>query len=135
MYFVTIVTSLSDPYPINMDKVDYEAKLTEEVEKLRKFQTSLSQEFKATHNEATDGEPELEPAVVAKTIQQKFLKSALSACDTIVHLLEFADKDAVKFSVAKYVIDNIRANPDAKGETLDDLLKQLTANSTTPSEE
>lgn len=127
MYFVTIVTSLNDPYPVNMDKVDYEAKLAEEVQQLRKFQESLAQEYQATLSANDDGEPELDPAVVAKAIQQKFLKSALAACDTIVHLLEFADKDAVKFGVAKYVIDKVAANPAAKGDTLDDLLKQLTA--------
>ena len=110
-----------------MDKVDYEAKLAEEVQQLRKFQESLAQEYQATLNANDDGEPELDPAVVAKSIQQKFLKSALAACDTIVHLLEFADKDAVKFGVAKYVIDKVAANPAAKGDTLDDLLKQLTA--------
>jgi hypothetical protein len=135
MYFVTIVTSLDAPYPINMDKVDYEAKLAEEVEKLRKFQTSLQTEYRTTHSEASDGEPELDPVVVAKAIQQKFLKSALDACDTIVHLVTYSDKDAVRFGVAKYIIDKVTSNPDAKGETLDDLLKQLTANSATPTEE
>lgn len=134
MYFVTIVTSFPPPYPVHMDKVDYEAKLAQEVTKLRAFQEAMQSEYRSTHQEATDGEPELDPAVVAKQIQQKFLKSALAACDTIIHLVEFSDKDAVRFGVAKYIIDKVTSNPDAKGETLEDLLSQLTANTENPTD-
>lgn len=130
IYIVTFVTSFLPPYDAHMDKVDYEAKLAAEVLKLQDFQKSLQSEYAATHIANTEGEPELDPAQVAKELNQKFLRNAIKAVDSVIYLMEFADKDSVKFAVAKYIIDNIKNNPEAKGETLDDLLKQLTANST-----
>lgn len=98
-----------------MDKIDYEAKLLEEVTKLRDFQTALEQEHKSINAESTDGEPVLDAAVVYSAAEQKLLRSVSQAADTVVNLLEYADKDATKFAVAKYVLDLARSH-NAAGE-------------------
>jgi hypothetical protein len=114
-----------------MDKVDYEAKLAAEVEKLRKYQADLAAEYTQTVADAADGSPELIPADVIKRANARLLNTVDKAVDCIVHLVEHADKDATRFAVAKYVIDRVGANPDSKGETLDELLKKLTAGNDT----
>lgn len=112
-----------------MDKVDYEAKLAAEVLKLKNFQKSLEQEYNATVKANSQDEPELIPADVIKRVNNKLLNAVDKAADCIVHLVEHADKDATRFAVAKYVIDRVGADPNSKGETLDDLLRKLTADS------
>lgn len=125
------VTSLTPPYHANMDKVDYEAKLASEVEKLRKFQESLEAEYTQTVQANNDGEPEIDPVALVKRIDTKLLQAADQATDTVLHLLEHADKDATKFAIAKYVIDRAgsRVAPGSS-DPMEELLKKLTATTT-----
>ena len=122
-----IVTSFPAAYPASMDKVDYEAKLAEEVEKLRNFQEALESEHKAISNEATDGEPLLVAEQVIARAEQKLLKAVDTAVDTIVLLAEHADKDSTRFAVCRYILDGAKKHPEAAGDPMDALLKKLTA--------
>jgi len=110
-----------------MDKVDYEAKLAEEVAKLRSFQDALEAEHKSINAEANDGAPTLVASEVLKRAEQKLLGAVEQAADTIVNLAEFADKDSTKFAVAKYIIESAKGHPEAEGDPMDMLLKKLTA--------
>jgi len=98
-----------------MDKIDYEAKLALEVEKLREYQQALSEEHNATLKANSDGAPLLDAAQVYAAAEQKLLSVVSQAADTIVNLVEYADKDATKFSVSKYVIELARDHSDKTG--------------------
>lgn len=112
-----------------MDKVDYEAKLAQEVQKLQEYQKALLEEHAQIIAEASDGEPLLDAATVAQASTQKFLKAVDKATDQIIYLLEFADKDATRFSVARYIIDVTRLAPGTTGaeDPWDALVKKLQA--------
>lgn len=126
--FVTFRTSFLAPYPASMDKVDYEAKLASEVEKLRQFQEALEAEHRQIDNDANDGEPAEDPTLVATRIEQKLLKAADDAVDTMLHVMLYGDKDATRIAVAKYVVDHARRSPSAdRKDPMDALLEKLTA--------
>lgn len=115
-----------------MDKVDYEAKLAEEVVKLRKYQQALLEEHAQIIAEASEGEPRIEAAVVYAAAEQKLLKQVDKATDTLIHVLEYGDKDATRVQVAKYIIDVAKQNPTPGIEDpWDALVKKLTASETT----
>lgn len=124
---VTFVTSLGAPYPATMDKVDYEAKLATELSKLQEFRASLEQEMRQTISQANDGEPMLDPNVIAQKTQQRFLKTADSAVDAVIDVLENGDKDAVRLSAAKYVLENVKGRtPEGESDPWDKLLERIT---------
>ncbi len=126
--FVTFDTSFLAAYPASMDKVDYEAKLASEVEKLRQFQEALEAEHKQIESDASDGEPLEDPTLVATRIEQKLLKAADDAVDTMIHVLKYGDKDATRIAVAKYIVDHARKSPSADHkDPMDALLEKLTA--------
>lgn len=122
-----IVTSFPVAYDAPMDKVDYEAKLAEEVEKLRKYQESLESEYSRINSDSNDGSPPLVAEEVIAKAEQKLLGAVDQAAETIVHLVEHADKDSTKFAVARYILDSAKNHPEAKGDPMDALLKKLTA--------
>lgn len=137
MNIVTIVTSLTDRQNVRMDKTDYEAKLAAEVEKLKNFQIALEQEHKSIATEANNGEPPLEAKAVYTAAEQLLLKQVPKAADAIVALLEFCDKDATRFSVAKYVIELARdAGVTSKDEhPFEEILRKIGAKPTPLSEQ
>lgn len=124
---MTIVTSLTLGDHAPMDKVDYEAKLASEVQKLREYGEQLRKEYEQTAKEAEDGEPLEDAALVATRIEQKLLKAADDAVDTMINVLKYGDKDAVRISVAKYIVDHARQSPTSAGDPMDELLRRLTA--------
>lgn len=127
LIFVTIRTSFPAAYPAPMDKVDYEAKLAEEVEKLRKYQESLESEYRRINSDSNDGAPPLVAEEVISRAEQTLLHAVEKAAETIVTLAEHADKDSTKFAVCRYILDSAKNHPEAKGDPMDILLKKLTA--------
>jgi hypothetical protein len=111
-----------------MDKVDYEAKLAAEVKKLEDFQKALAEEHRKIDEEANGGQPILEASKVYAAVEQKLLRSVSQAADTVVELLEHADKDATRFAVAKYIIDGAKLSPSAQNENpFDEILRKINA--------
>ena len=110
-----------------MDKVDYEAKLAAEVEKIQSYYRELEAELTTSHKQATDGEPELVASDVLKQNEQKLLKAVDTATDKIIELIEHAEKEATQFNAAKYVIELARKDAPEKVNPIEELVKKLTA--------
>lgn len=114
-----------------MDKIDYEAKLAAEVAKLSEYQKALEAEHKLITSEASDGQPDLKAADVYKAAEQKLLAQVGKAADTVVSLLEFADKDATRFSVARYVLDLANTSKSGTDEhPFEEILRKIGAKQT-----
>ena len=110
-----------------MDKVDYEAKLAAEIEKVQKYYAALEDELRATASEATDGEPQLVASEVMKQNEQKLLRAVDSATDKIIELIEHAEKEATQFNAAKYVIELARKDAPEKVNPIEELIGKLTS--------
>jgi hypothetical protein len=130
--FVTFVTSLPPCQTDRMDKIDYEAKLAAEVQKLAEYQKALEQEHSQINSEAHDGAPILDAQQVYKAAEQKLLSAVAQAADTVVELLTYADKDATKFTVAKFVLDLAKGHNAAENSEhpFEEILRKIGAKTT-----
>ncbi len=109
-----------------MDKVDYEAKLAIETQKLRDFQQSLLQEHQQIVDEANTGAPLLDVEKVSSNIEQKMLKEADSAADVVIEVLHHGDKDTTRLAAAKYILENMKGRTPPEGDPWDKILKGIT---------
>lgn len=109
-----------------MDKIDYEAKLATETEKLKAYQRALAEEYEKIKSEANDGAPLIDAAVTAQKIEQKLLKAADEAADTVIDILDHGDKDTVRLSAAKYILDNIKGKVTPDADPWETIIQRLT---------
>lgn len=108
-----------------MDKVDYEAKLAMEVAKLDDYRRALAEEHEKIKSEANDGAPLLDASAIAAGIEQKMLRAADEAAETVLDIMEHGDKDTTRLSAAKYVLDNIKDKVDPESDPWDLLLARI----------
>jgi len=109
-----------------MDKVDYEAKLAIETQKLRDFQAALAQEHEQIKDEAHDGAPLLDAEKVQSNVEQKMLKEADSAADVVIEVLHHGDKDTTRLAAAKYVLENVKGKTPPGDDPWDKILAGIT---------
>lgn len=109
-----------------MDKVDYEAKLAIETQKLRDFQAAIAKEHEQIKDEANEGAPLLDADRVASNVEQKMLKEADSAADVVIEVLHHGDKDTTRLAAAKYVLENVKGKVTPEGDPWDKILKGIT---------
>lgn len=109
-----------------MDKVDYEAKLAIEVQKLHEYRASIQREHAKILEEASDGEPLVNASVIASKIDQKLLKAADEAAEVVLDVLVHGDKDTTRLAAAKYILENIKGKPAPEGDPWDKILSRIT---------
>lgn len=115
----------TNPVPDNPGAADaYELSVQNELNKVRAYRKSLEEEF-------ANANPD-DPATAEKA-RNKMLELVPAAGETIAHLLNFAQSESVRASLAKYVFDHAIGKDKvvSSEDALDKLVRDLTKNDAT----